>query len=232
MREAALAKAAKLGCAPYEALLDEYEPGMRMAEIDRLFADLSFLPALREAVLATAGKTAGADPAPGAVSDRRPGERSAAGSWASSDFDFDHGRFDVSPSSVLRRRAGRCAHHHALREDDFVSALMGTLHETGHAMYERGRPAAWRYQPVGASRGMALHESQSLLVEMQVCRSPEFLGFLAPLLHEAFGGEGGPSRRRISAASTRGSSPASSASMPTRSPIPATSSCAIGWRRR
>jgi len=37
---------------------------------------------------------------------------------------------------------------------------------------------------------MALHESQSLLVEMQVCRSPEFLGFLAPLLHEAFSAEG------------------------------------------
>ena len=45
MREAAAAKADKLGCAPYEALLDEYEPGMRVAEIDRLFAGLDLLPA-------------------------------------------------------------------------------------------------------------------------------------------------------------------------------------------
>jgi carboxypeptidase Taq len=41
---------------------------------------------------------------------------------------------------------------------------------------------------VGLARGMAIHESQSLLVEMQVCRGPEFLGFLAPLLKESFGG--------------------------------------------
>ena len=37
---------------------------------------------------------------------------------------------------------------------------------------------------------MAMHESQSLLVEMQVCRGPEFLDFAAPLMQEAFGGTG------------------------------------------
>ena len=62
---------------------------------------------------------------------------------------------------------------------------MGVLHETGHALYERGLPADWRLQPVGAARGMAMHESQSLLVEMQACRSPEFISFLAP--HRARG---------------------------------------------
>jgi carboxypeptidase Taq len=41
---------------------------------------------------------------------------------------------------------------------------------------------------VGFARGMAVHESQSLLIEMQVCRGQEFLGFLSPLLAEAFGG--------------------------------------------
>jgi carboxypeptidase Taq len=67
---------------------------------------------------------------------------------------------------------------------------MGVLHETGHALYERGLPAAWRRQPVGNPRGMSLHESQSLLVEMQVCRSREFLEFAAPILRESFGGSG------------------------------------------
>ena len=42
-------------------------------------------------------------------------------------------------------------------------------------------------QPVGEPRGMAVHESQSLLIEMQVCRSPAFLGYLAPLLAATFG---------------------------------------------
>ena len=56
---------------------------------------------------------------------------------------------------------------------------MGVLHETGHALYESGLPEAWRHQPVGKARGMAMHESQSLLVEMQVCRSRAFLIFAA-----------------------------------------------------
>ncbi len=64
------------------------------------------------------------------------------------------------------------------------------LHETGHALYEHGRPTAWRHQPVGSARGMSLHESQSLIVEMQACRSREFLTYLAPLLREAFGRSG------------------------------------------
>ena len=57
---------------------------------------------------------------------------------------------------------------------------MGVLHETGHALYEMGLPADWHYQPVGSARGMALHESQSLLIEMQACRSREYLSFAAP----------------------------------------------------
>jgi carboxypeptidase Taq len=75
-------------------------------------------------------------------------------------------------------------------ESDFHRALQGVLHETGHAMYERGLPEAWRRQPVGRARGMSLHESQSLLIEMQVCRSRAFQLFAAPILRDVFGAEG------------------------------------------
>jgi carboxypeptidase Taq len=64
---------------------------------------------------------------------------------------------------------------------------MGVLHETGHALYEQGRPADWSAQPVGRARGMVLHESQSLLIEMQACRTREFLAFLPTLLTRHFG---------------------------------------------
>jgi carboxypeptidase Taq len=64
------------------------------------------------------------------------------------------------------------------------------LHETGHALYQRGLPPEWRLQPVGRARGMAVHESQSLLLEMQICRSRAFLTHAAPVLREAFGGDG------------------------------------------
>ena len=68
-------------------------------------------------------------------------------------------------------------------------ALMGVLHETGHALYQRGLPAAWRRQPVGDSAGMAVHESQSLIVEMQACRSDAYLDWLGPLLGSEYGGD-------------------------------------------
>ena len=75
-------------------------------------------------------------------------------------------------------------------EHDFARALMGVLHETGHGLYEAGLPRDWRRQPVGNARGMALHESQSLLMEMQACRSDAFLEFAAPRMRAAFGKDG------------------------------------------
>ena len=73
---------------------------------------------------------------------------------------------------------------------DFTESIMGAVHETGHALYERGLPEAWRHQPVGQSRGMTLHESQSLLFEMHAARSPEFVALLAPLVREVLGYDG------------------------------------------
>jgi len=67
---------------------------------------------------------------------------------------------------------------------------MGILHETGHALYEKNLPKEWRRQPVGEARGMDVHESQSLLIEMQTCRSKEFLTFAAPLMKAAFERDG------------------------------------------
>jgi carboxypeptidase Taq len=74
-------------------------------------------------------------------------------------------------------------------EGDVAKALMGVLHETGHAQYERGLPATWARQPVGEAAGMAAHESQSLIVEMQACRSDAFLSFLGRELRDTFGGD-------------------------------------------
>jgi carboxypeptidase Taq len=72
-------------------------------------------------------------------------------------------------------------------EADFTQALMGVLHETGHALYERGLPPAFARLPVGGSSGMAAHESQSLIIEMQACRSDAYLAWLGPQLQAALG---------------------------------------------
>ena len=67
---------------------------------------------------------------------------------------------------------------------------MAVIQEIGHALYEDGRPAQWLGQPVGNSRGMTLHESQSLLLEMQAARSEEFIRFILPTIKRLLDGSG------------------------------------------
>ena len=190
VRETAQARAAALDVSPYEALLDQFEPGGRTARIDALFADpAAFLPAFLERVLEHQARR----PATGAPAGPLPVERQRALGVAMMEaigFDFGGGRLDVSHHPFCSGIPEDIRITTRYREDDFTSSLMGVLHETGHALYEKGLPAAWRNQPVGLSVGMAIHESQSLLIEMQACRSREFLAFAAPRMRAAFGGDG------------------------------------------
>jgi len=189
-REVAAAKAAKLGVSPYEALLDQFEPGGRIAEIDRLFDHLAErLPELIEGALAAqaARKPPLRPEGPFPVEAQRQAARQL---MARLGFEFGYGRLDQSLHPFCGGTPDDVRITTRYDEADFARALMGVLHETGHALYERGLPAAWRRQPVGEPRGMSIHESQSLLIEMQVCRSREFLEFAAPILRERFGGTG------------------------------------------
>ncbi|WP_299624031.1 carboxypeptidase M32 [Pelagibius sp.] len=189
-REVSAAKAERLGCSLYDALLDEYEPGGASARIDAVFADLAdFLPGFLEAVLTRQQDRPAALPLAGPFPKDRQ-EALGRRLMAAVGFDFDHGRLDVSLHPFCGGVPDDVRITTRYDEDDFMTALMGVLHETGHAMYERGLPADWRLQPVGEARGMAMHESQSLMIEMQACRSAEFIAFLAPLARDAFGGTG------------------------------------------
>ncbi|MBM3557290.1 MAG: carboxypeptidase M32 [Alphaproteobacteria bacterium] len=187
VREAALAKAGAFGLSPYDALLDEYEPGLSAARIDHLFDELAtFLAsALPEAVEKAAAPSALPGPFP-AETQRRIGLRF----MADLGFDFDRGRLDISHHPFTGGVPDDVRLTTRYDETDFTKGLMGVLHETGHGLYESGLPEQWRHQPVGQAVGMVLHESQSLLVEMQVCRGDAFLTWAAPQLAEAFGGLG------------------------------------------
>ncbi|MEI8393586.1 MAG: carboxypeptidase M32 [Rhodospirillaceae bacterium] len=186
-REIGAAKAAVLGVSPYEALLNSYEPGVRTAELDLLFDELAvFLPEFLPRVLERQEQLPAPLPLSGhysIVAQRALGEKlmHAVG------FDFNRGRLDVSLHPFCGGASGDVRLTTRYDEFDFSRALMGVLHESGHALYEQGRPMAWAGQPVGAARGMALHESQSLIIEMQAARSRSFLNYLGPLVQEAFG---------------------------------------------
>jgi carboxypeptidase Taq len=190
VRRTAAARADALGVAPYEALMDQYEPGARVARIDAVFDDLAAsLPGLVERALdrqaALPEPHAPAGPFPVATQ-RRVGERF----MRLLGFDFHHGRLDETLHPFCSGVPEDVRVTTRWDEDAFFDGLMAVLHETGHALYEIGRPRDWRGQPVGTARGMVMHESQSLIIEMQACRSPEFLSFAAPILREEFGGDG------------------------------------------
>ena len=180
VREQAAAKADALGLDPYDALLDSYDTGRRAADVDRLFADLeAFLPGLlgevMEAQKAAPTPLPIAGPFPVALQEKLG--REVMGILG---FDFDHGRLDVSHHPFTGGVPEDSRITTRYDEADFTESLMAVIHETGH----------WRGQPVGRSRGMTIHESQSLLFEMQAGRSGAFIGFLAPRLKAAFGGDG------------------------------------------
>jgi carboxypeptidase Taq len=189
-RQVAAAKAEALATSPYEALLDQYEPGGSTALIDRLFDEIAeFLPDILEKVLARQG-TRPLPPAPRGPFPLAEQRRAAVALIERIGFDFAHGRLDESAHPFCGGTPDDVRLTTRYDEADFGRALMGVLHETGHGLYERGLPVEWRRQPVGEARGMAMHESQSLLLEMQVCRSRAFAGFAAPILCEAFAGGG------------------------------------------
>lgn len=190
VREEAAAKSSALGLGPYDALLDAYEPGLRSADFDGVFADLE---AFLRPFIGEVTEHQKRRPAPLMPEGPFPVEKQralASRLMTAFGFDFDHGRLDVSLHPFCGGTPDDVRITTRYDERDFTRGLMGVLHETGHALYERGLPPAWRRQPVGQSLGMAIHESQSLLVEMQVCRGRAFLGFAAPLMREAFGGDG------------------------------------------
>ncbi len=189
-RELAAAKAERLGKTPYDALLDQYEPDGSAAAVDTVFDPMArALPGLiDEALAAQARRPVPVTPVgPFPIEAQR---QAAVTLMQRLGFDFTHGRLDISLHPFCGGTPDDVRITTRYEEEDFRRALMGVLHETGHALYERGLPEAWRRQPVGKARGMSIHESQSLLVEMQVCRSRAFHIFAAPILRETFGRSG------------------------------------------
>jgi len=178
-----------LGLAPYDALVDEFSPGVTSADIDTLFKSLARrLPALvREAIELQAAKP----PLPIAGKFGAAKQRALTLEVMKAvGFPFDRGRVDEAEHPFTEGVPGDIRIATRFEVSDPFQGLLSALHETGQAMYDMGLPKEWRDQPVGRNRGMALEESQSLFVEMLVARSRPFLRFLKPLLEKHLGATG------------------------------------------
>jgi carboxypeptidase Taq len=174
--------------APYDALLDDYEPGMRTREVSQLFAELK-----SELVPLIA----------------RLGERSdrVDAAWLHDPAAVDRQRELVT--EVVRRmgfdpsawRIDTAVHpfatsfgSHDVRittrweETYFPMALFGAMHECGHGLYEAGIADSLQRTPLGHAESLGMHESQSRMWENMVGRGRPFSEVLAPLIVERFGG--------------------------------------------
>lgn len=179
-REEARVRAADSGLSPYDAMLELYEPGMNCATLDALFGEVkTWLPDfIQRADAQQATKKLLTPTGPFAVAQQKELGLAAMKLLG---FDFDHGRLDVSSHPFCGGVPSDVRITTRYDESDFMKALLGVIHETGHARYEQNLPHAWAGLPVGEARSTGVHESQSLFFEMQLARSPAFTQLLAPM---------------------------------------------------
>jgi carboxypeptidase Taq len=191
-REIAAAKAQVLGTSAYGAMIDEYDPGVGEAMIDPIFADLAaFLPPLIAEVRERQARWPAPIPFP-AVSVERQAALSHRLAVAVG-HDPDSFRIDSAPHPFsVPHSPGDVRFTTRYDEANPPFSIHATLHEAGHAMYEANLPRGFAFRPAGMARGMTVHESQSLSLEMVAGRSLEFLSFLSPLMAETFGGDPAP----------------------------------------
>jgi carboxypeptidase Taq len=172
--------------ARYDALLDDYEPGMTTERLSELFARLE--AGLVQLVDSLRDKPA---PAPGHVLAREfPLERQrifVEGVAAALGFDLERGRIDIG-NHPFCTSIGPGDVRIALRyyPRNFARGLFALLHEVGHALYDQGLDPAHYGTPMGEAASLGLHESQSRLWENLVGRSDGFWRHFYPQLRSAF----------------------------------------------
>jgi carboxypeptidase Taq len=178
-----LGQALKLS--PYDALIDGFTPGLRCADIDSVFRALARrLPTL---IRETIERQTSAPVLPIAGRFSAGKQRALITEvMRAFGFPFDRGRLDESDHPFTEGVAGDIRVTTKLDLNDPFKGLLAAMHETGHALYDLGVPRAWCTQPVGKERGIALEESQALLIEMIVCRGRSFLSYLQPLMAKHF----------------------------------------------
>ena len=171
---------------PYDALLDEYEPGAKSEGVAAVFAALRkelvpLLDAIRGAKLAPNVSILSRH-FPEAVQAQLCKEAATAVG-----FDFDRGRLDITTHPFCSGFGpGDCRLTTRYDESFFPSAFFGTLHEAGHGMYEQGLLPEAFGTPLGNSVSLGIHESQSRLWENLVGRGAAFWKHFYPRAQKSF----------------------------------------------
>lgn len=167
----------------YDALLDDYEPGVTGAELQGMFDRMRpRLVALRERVL-------GAE-MPGGLDHEFDEDGQMALSLVMAKafgYDLNIGRIDkaVHPFSSGSGTDVRITTRTSPR--DPFNCIYSTIHEVGHACYEQNINRDFELTPLGAGVSMGVHESQSRIYENQLGRSRAFTGWVYGQMRDQFG---------------------------------------------
>lgn len=168
----------------YDVLLDQYEPGMTVAILDDVFAQVrQGIMAIRQ-TLAEKGQAPATDLLHRKVSKEQQ-RRFVTEVVTRLGYDFSRGRLD---DTIHPFATG--INHNDVRittrwnEDDFSMAVFGVIHEAGHGMYEQDIDEKFAYTPVHEGASMGIHESQSLFNEIIIGSDRHFWQQQYPLFQE------------------------------------------------
>jgi len=167
----------------YDALIDDYEPDTRAADLAAMFAAMRpRLLALRAAVLAA--------PAPTPLTGHFPREGQLALSRKMAEvfgYDFTRGRIDLAVHPFSSGGGDDSRITTRVAEADPFNCLYSTIHELGHSCYELAIDPAYNFTPLGRGVSMGVHESQSRIYENQIGRSAAFCDYLFGAMRDQFG---------------------------------------------
>jgi carboxypeptidase Taq len=172
----------------YDPLLDEFEPGMKTAEVKQIFNELR----PRQVALLQAISNAPQVDSSFLYQHFDPQKQWDFGVEVITRFGYDwkRGRQDKSTHPFTIRLGVDDVRITTRVLPEFLGAsLFGTLHEGGHALYEMGVHPKFNRTPLAGAASLALHESQSRLWENLVGRSSEFWEFFYPRLQDYFPAE-------------------------------------------
>jgi carboxypeptidase Taq len=172
---------------PYEVLFENYEPCLPLEQAEEILENLkeTLVPMIDEI------RDSDADVTTDALSRHAPydADKQEALSRDALDvvgYDWERGRLDVSSHPFTSGNQFDCRVTTRYDEEDPIGGLMATIHEYGHAQYNLGLPQDEWGNPLGESRDLSVHESQSRLWENHVGRSEAFWENFFPTFQEQF----------------------------------------------
>ncbi len=170
---------------PYDVLLDNYEPGMKTAEVKAIF------DALRPQQVALIRQIRQQSQVDDSFLHQPFDEKKQ---WdfgveviTKFGYDWQRGRQDKAPHPFTTSFSINDVRITTRVDPNFLNPMLfGTIHECGHALYEMGVNPAYERTALEGGASMAIHESQSRLWENLVGRSLAFWEYFYPRLQEYF----------------------------------------------